>query len=214
MKRNTRVLALVITAGLFIAGGYLLSTWLAASRGAEASHQEQRADRTEAATRPLVQQLIDACKSNSHTADQLRQIGVCQAARDAKHTIAGGATLVPIPGPQGPRGMPGADGRDGVDGVDGVDGPPGPRGKAGRDGHDGIGSPGVDGRDGAAGPPGPPGPQGERGEPGVDGQDGARGQQGPPGPTCPEGYQPETRSIHTDEHPEGEQVLVCTVAAQ
>jgi len=129
------------------------------------------------------------------------------------------AVPTPVAGPQGSTGNTGPRGPAGAQGIPGPRGATGARGQTGPDGQPGVpgpagdrGSSGETGPQGPTGPPGPPGPAGEqgpKGDPGDAGAQGPRGEQGPAGPACPDGYQPEPRTVHTDEHPAGETVLVC-----
>jgi hypothetical protein len=124
----------------------------------------------------------------------------------------------PAPGEPGAQGATGDAGDTGPQGPQGPIGPVGPvgpigpRGKTGAAGSDGADGISIAGADGGTGPPGPAGPEGPQGPQGDAGPAGPRGEQGPVGPaapTCPDGYQPQERTVFTSENPGGERVLAC-----
>lgn len=113
-------------------------------------------------------------------------------------------------GPPGPRGMTG---KQGIPGLLGPVGPVGPRGVPGAPGPLGeTGQPGLPGEAGPKGDQGDAGPSGPPGEPGPVGPQGEPGPAGPAGPTCPNGVQPQQRTVLTTQSPiTGEAVWVCPV---
>lgn len=124
-------------------------------------------------------QLIAVCETQTPSAKELRDRGLCAKANQVVAApIAGPAG---DPGPVGPRG-PRGESVVGPPGPVGPQGAPGPAGEPGPTGP--TGPPGPAGRDGA---PGARGDQGERGPAGNDGAPGPRGETGPAGPPGPPG---------------------------
>lgn len=169
--RHPRRLAgiyLALAVAILIVGG--LAGWGLAGLRA------QERDDTQAAARPLAEQLLELCERNTARARDLAQIGLCERARDTSDTITdtGPVLIEGPPGPRGltgPRGYPGLDGADGTDGRDGNPGGIGPRGAPGATGLSCTAEIGIDDCRGPAGPQGPQGPAG------------AAGPQGPAGPS-------------------------------
>lgn len=198
------------------AGLVVLVLWLVLTVMTTASHLDQsdrqlqkmsgQLGQANARQHALVQAARHNAKAAAALAAQVRRLG-------GRPVVKPSALPSPVAGPKGDAGIPGAPGSVGPQGEPGAVGPRGPRGATGARGPAGVdgqpGQPGPTGPRGDEGPAGPPGPQGERGEPGPQGE---RGEQGPPGPTCPAGYSAQTRTIHTDEQPAGETVIVCAPA--
>ncbi|MDN4174744.1 hypothetical protein QWY28_17415 [Nocardioides sp. SOB77] len=190
-RHGTRARWLFGVALLILLAGFAAGWYTVRERDREVAE-------VQAVSQPLADQLVELCAGSSDQADRLRDVGLCERARDAQDAIAGDPTTVE--GPPGPPGADGVDGADGTAGVDGADGRPGRDGATGRPGATGprglscteelgldacrgpVGPAGPAGADSTVpGPAGPQGPAGERGEPGPAGT--AR----PGSYTCPDG---------------------------
>lgn len=155
---------LVLAVLVLIVGG-LIGWGLAGLRA-------QERDDTQAAARPLADQLLDLCERDTAQARQLAEIGLCERARDTSETLAdvGPVLIEGPPGPQGPPGPAGRSipGRDGLDGRPGRDSTvPGPRGFSCIEEVGLAQCRGPAGADSTT--PGPPGPAGPAGPAGAQG---------------------------------------------
>ena len=143
----------------------------------------QERDDTQAAARPLAEQLLELCDQDTSQARQLNAIGLCERARDTSDTLAdtGPVLIEGPPGPAGPVGPPGIPGLDGSDGRNGDPGDTGPRGATG------LSCTAEFGIDDCRGPAGPIGPQGPAGQPGAQGPAGPAGTARPGTYSCGDG---------------------------
>jgi len=201
-----------LAAGVILVALFL---WLIYTTVSTANHlrtSDDRLDQSQSEQHRLARSAAGNAKAAAALAAQVRRLG-------GRPVVQPSTLPTPTPGPRGEPGAAGARGAAGQPGAPGPRGATGARGPAGPDGQPGIpGSRGDTGTQGPAGPAGPPGPQGPPGEQGPQGPKGDTGDQGPrgpqgdPGPTCPDGYTPEQRTVHDDQHPEGETVLVCVAS--
>lgn len=166
----------LVIAILILIGGGVTGWGLAGLRA-------QERDDTQAAARPLADQLLDLCDQDNAQARQLNAIGLCERAQDTSDTLTDTGPVL-IEGPPGPQGPMGPQGFPGLDGADGDPGGVGPRGAAGATGLSCTAEFGIDDCRGPAGPIGPAGPQGPAGP---SGPAGPAGTARPGTYTCPDG---------------------------
>lgn len=160
---------------------------------------QNQADRAQAQTFTLAQQVASACAMKSPATDALG--GICQEV--APIVKAGPA------GQPGPAGDPGSVGIEGPLGPKGVSGPRGPQGVQGV-----TGLQGIFGKQGTTGIPGTTGDAGTIGGTGPTGLDGPKGAEGPAGPAGAAGTAGQTPTQMTcTPDPLPATTSTCTVTA-